>query len=122
MTDNAIIAPVKKGGFVKGVSGNPAGRPKNTKNAITLHKIALEGELRARLKGDMYAVVDKCVELALAGDQAMIKLLIDKVIPTSRASEDDAPQKERIQIVISQLADSRQPITVTGTTLEGEQT
>lgn len=105
MTDNnAVVIPQKhRGGFVKGVSGNPAGRPKNSKNAVTLHKIALEGELRTQLKDEMGEVLKKAIELAKAGDTSMIKLLIDKVISSPRSSDDESAGKERVQIFISQL-------------------
>lgn len=88
--------------FQKGRSGNPAGRPKGTKNRVTLMKVALELDLRTRLKHDAQEILDKAIDMAKNGDQAMIKLLIDKMIPTSKAI-DDEPTKERVQVVISQL-------------------
>ena len=88
--------------FQKGRSGNPAGRPKGAKNRVTLMKVALELDLRTRLKHDAQEILDKAISMAKSGDQAMIKLLIDKMIPTSKAI-DDEPTKERVQVVISQL-------------------
>lgn len=114
MTESTQVAPVLEGqkrrkGFQKGVSGNPAGRPKNSKNAITLAKIALEGELRKQLSYDMCEILQTAINLAKSGDQQMIKLLIDKVIPTTRASEDGEGPRERIQIVINKLPEADQP-------------
>lgn len=101
---NELVAPKpKKAGFVKGVSGNPAGRPKGSKNKITLMKLALEGELRAGLKNHAQEILDVAIRLAKSGDTAMLKLLIDKMIPTSKSIDDEAPTKERININIARL-------------------
>jgi hypothetical protein len=95
--------------FKKGVSGNPGGRPKGSKNKITLMKIALEGDLRVRLNRSAHDVLEKCINLALEGDTSMIKLLVDKMIPTSK-SVDDEPTKERVQININRLENERTTI------------
>jgi len=120
--------PAKRGQFVKGQSGNPHGRPKGSKSAITLLKTQLEGELRQRMKKDMHAVVAEVVRQALPrdiimrdgngnpiknedgtyktetkdGDREMLKLLFSSWVPKARASEDDSP-REKIQIVIGKL-------------------
>jgi hypothetical protein len=94
--------------FQKGVSGNPAGRPKGSKNRITLMKIALEGDLRTRLGKSAHEILERAIEMAKAGDPAMIKLLVDKMIPTSR-SVDEEPSKERVQIVINRLGKEELP-------------
>lgn len=97
-------APTKKGGkFIKGVSGNPLGRPRGSKNKITLMKLALEGELRQQLKHDAQEILQVAIQKAKEGDTAMLKLLVDKMIPTSKAMDDD-PVKERVQVFVSQLA------------------
>lgn len=115
MTD---IVPVKKPNlFQKGQSGNPAGRPKGSKNAISIIKLQLEGEMRARMRPNMAAVVDEMVrqamptkivdpntgvETILPGDKDMLKTLFGAWVSKSRASEDESP-KEKIQIVIGKL-------------------
>jgi hypothetical protein len=114
--------------FQKGQSGNPAGRPKGSKNAISLIKIQMEGELRARMRKDMPAVIDEMIRQAmpthvprldvnnqpvvdasgaqvvdiLPGDRDMLKTLFKSWVSGTRASEDDAP-KEKIQIIIGKL-------------------
>ena len=67
-------------------------------------KLALELDLRSRLKHDAHEILAKAIELAKNGDQAMIKLLVDKMVPTSKAM-DDEPTKERVQIFIDRLPD-----------------
>jgi hypothetical protein len=86
----------------KGVSGNPAGRPKGSKNAISLVKLQIEGELRAQMKGDMTHVMRKIMDLALEGDKEMLKLLFKSWVSGTVASDEDAP-KDKIQIVIGKL-------------------
>jgi Family of unknown function (DUF5681) len=65
--------------FVKGQSGNPAGRPKGLKNRKTLvAELFLEGEADKLAR--------KAVELALDGNEAALRLCLDRLI---------APRRER---------------------------
>jgi hypothetical protein len=88
------------GQFPKGVSGNPAGRPKGRKNEITLLKQELELALRERATPEMGAVLDKAVELALEGHPGMIKLLLE--LHMSKGTTDDKVKgTERVAIQIN---------------------
>jgi hypothetical protein len=89
---------VKGGKFVKGQSGNPAGRPKGSKNAITLLKQSLELQLREQAAPDLGAVLDKAVELALDGNPAMIKMLLEMHMSKGLNDESNATEKVAIQI------------------------
>ena len=60
--------------FTKGVSGNPAGRPPGSRNAATEMAQAL-------LDGEAGALVRKCVELALEGNPAAMKLCLERLVP-----------------------------------------
>src|SRR5690349_7953244 len=60
--------------FEKGQSGNPAGRPKGSRNATT---IALEN----LLDGQAEALTNKAVEMALNGDMAALRLCMDRILP-----------------------------------------
>jgi hypothetical protein len=101
MTSQAL-SKKHKGQFPKGVSGNPAGRPKGSKNAITLLKQSLELQLRDQAAPDMGAVLDKAIELALEGDRQMIKLLLDKHM--TAGANDDAKASEKVAIQINSHA------------------
>jgi hypothetical protein len=68
-----------RGRFVKGRSGNPAGRPPGARNKAT---IAAE----AMLDGEAEALTRKALDLALAGDPAALRLCLDRVV---------APRRER---------------------------
>lgn len=63
--------------FREGKSGNPGGRPKGSKNKITLLKQKLELELREASQDRMPEVLKKAFDLALAGDRTMLKLLLE---------------------------------------------
>jgi hypothetical protein len=51
----------------------------------------------------MAEILAQAIQKAKDGDPAMIKLLLDKTLPTSKAAEDDAPAKEKVQIFIDRL-------------------
>ena len=57
--------------FKPGQSGNPAGKPKGTRNATTL-------ALEALLDGQAAALTQKAIDLALAGDMAALRLCLDR--------------------------------------------
>jgi hypothetical protein len=60
--------------FQPGQSGNPAGRPKGSRNATT---VALEN----LLDGQATALTPKAVDLALDGDMAALRLCMDRILP-----------------------------------------
>lgn len=89
---------VKKNGFVKGESGNPGGRPKGSKNQITLLRQSLELQLRESAAPDMVGVMRKAIELALDGDRSMIKLLLELHLAKQVNDQENAVEKVTIQI------------------------
>lgn len=60
--------------FQKGQSGNPAGRPKGSRNATTV-------TLEILLDGQAEALTNKAVEMALDGDMAALRLCMDRILP-----------------------------------------
>jgi len=92
--------------FKKGVSGNPAGKPRGAKDKRT--------ELRALLQPQAAALVDKAVGMALAGDATALRICIDRIIPPIRA-RDEAVEigtftgslSERGSAVLRALAEGR---------------
>jgi hypothetical protein len=65
--------------FPKGQSGNPGGRPRGSSNRATRAAEML-------LDGEATALTRKAVELALAGDQAALRLCLERTV---------APRRER---------------------------
>jgi hypothetical protein len=60
--------------FKKGQSGNPAGKPKGSRNKTTVL-------LEALLDGKAEALTKKAIEMAGKGDPAMMRLCIERLIP-----------------------------------------
>jgi hypothetical protein len=62
------------GQFEPGQSGNPNGRPKGSRNAMTL-------ALEALLDGQAQALTTKAIELGLEGDLAALRICMDRILP-----------------------------------------
>ncbi len=60
--------------FPKGQSGNPAGRPKGSRNTTTL-------ALETLLDGQATALTQKAIDVALTGDIAALRLCLDRILP-----------------------------------------
>ena len=99
--EDSKVLPIRdeKGRFPKGVSGNPAGRPKGSVSKVTILKQALEEQLREQAAPDMSKVMQKALELAQEGDRSMIKLLLE--LHMSKGVGDDKEAKEKVSINIS---------------------
>ena len=63
--------------FPKGQSGNPGGRPRGSSNRATRAAELL-------LDGEAAALTRKAVELALAGDEAALRLCLDRTVAPRR--------------------------------------
>lgn len=77
MTDEPEKTNQKQGGFQKGQSGNPAGRPRGARNKATLAAEAL-------LDGEAETITRKAVEHAKAGDPWAVRLCLERVLPARR--------------------------------------
>jgi hypothetical protein len=66
-----------KSRFEKGKSGNPAGRPKGSRNRSTL-------ALEAILEGDAESIVRKVIELATDGDTQALQMCLDRLMPARK--------------------------------------
>lgn len=78
------ITPVntgqKQGGkFPKGVSGNPAGKPKGARHKSTLAALSL-------FEGESEALTRKAVDMALEGDTTALKICLDRIIPSLKST------------------------------------
>jgi len=87
----------KQVGWLKGQSGNPAGRPKGAKNKTTLAAESL-------LKDHAEAITQKVIDLALQGDLLALKMCLDRLLPLPRRpaiEHNTVIHQERRQYVIS---------------------
>ena len=69
-----------KGKFKEGVSGNPSGRPKGSRNKATI-------AIQSLLDGEAEEIARKAIELAKDGDMTAIRLVLERIIPPRK----DAP-------------------------------
>ena len=76
--------------FVKGQSGNPAGRPVGSKNKCT--------QFRELLEDDLPSLVSVLREKALEGDMNAMRLLLERLVP-------------KVQVVDMNLQSAYEPIT-----------
>ncbi len=96
------VARNPDGTFPKGVSGNPAGRPKGGKNKITALKQDLEIAVREHMTPSVIRdIVHKMALQALEGDVQAAKLILDKTISNVKTEEDAQSSDRKIEIVIS---------------------
>lgn len=73
---------LQDGTWQKGVSGNPAGRPKGARHKTT---VAIE----AMLAGQAQGLTQKAIELALNGDTVALRLCLDRLAPPRRSPSVD---------------------------------
>ena len=80
--------------YVKGQSGNPAGRPKGSRGRFTVFRDAVEPSIEA--------LVDVLIKKALEGDMAAMRLLLERTVPRVQAespSELSEFQPVKIELV-----------------------
>src|SRR5947207_12278914 len=81
MTENSMEKQRRTGRgkpFVKGQSGNPAGKPKGARNAATL-------AAEAPLDSEAEALTRKAVDLALKGDTVALRLCLERIMPARKS-------------------------------------
>ncbi len=82
--------------FTKGQSGNPQGRPRGVKD-----KRVLFAEMLDDYKITLF---DKALELALAGNEQMLKLLLDRILP-AKPKDNPLPEIGKLDGNITQQCD-----------------
>lgn len=117
----AVAAPVRDEGgkFVKGTSGNPAGKRKGTRNLITLERLNLELVMREYLgdpknKKRALEAVDRMFSIIETGSDkeatAAMKIFFDKVLSAPKEQEDQGSGARAVTVIIeNRTADDTGP-------------
>ncbi len=89
----------EKGQFVEGKSGNPLGRPKGSKNKITIAKLMVEEAFREGHANKILHVLELVLNQALEGDKTSQKLVWDSAMSKQAVAEDKtAANKQQITV------------------------
>ena len=83
-----------------GQSGNPNGRPKGSKNKLTILREAVLANAENIVLENWEDLVKCTVALAKAGDPTALKILWDRVIPAKRAIEEKS-KEDKLNITIN---------------------
>lgn len=70
--------------FTKGKSGNPSGRPKGAQDRRTL--------FRSMIEPQSAELVSKAISMALNGNEQMLKLLLERILPAKPGWDENIVQ------------------------------
>lgn len=95
--------------FQKGQSGNPAGKPRGTVNAVT--------RLRRKLATEVPAIMSRMVRAALDGDVQAARLILERTVPSLKPEAaavrfpgvQGAPLSERAGAILVAIAEGKIP-------------
>jgi hypothetical protein len=120
-----LVARDNKGRFVKGVSGNPAGKPKGVKHRITELRQNTELALRdylAHPDNQLKAMeaIDRVMDIVRHSDEktsvAAAKLILDKLVPNARGGSEDEHSSSRgrptTMVIVNQTEGARSPVEI----------
>lgn len=104
--------------FTKGMSGNPRGRPKGSKNKSTILREAMENKTDRMLSREVPKVLKVVIAAAIKGDMSAAKMILDRAVPVIKAGEGgDGGLQGGINITITNLTADHGK---TETVIEGE--
>lgn len=102
-TGSSVISRDSKGRFPKETSGNYKGRTKGSKGQITQLRLGLEQALREQIGESLEKVAAKAVQMALNGNTAMIKLLLELFISKPQALDEGEGGITKITLNVRKL-------------------
>jgi hypothetical protein len=94
-----VLQRTATGTYIEGTSGNPKGRPKGSKNKVTLFKLQAEEAFRERNVERIDIVLDLILTAALDGDKNARKMVWDACMSKAGLTEDkNSGQKQSITV------------------------
>lgn len=98
LQDGGEVRRGARGRFVAGRSGNPAGRPRGSRNRATVAALSL-------LDGEAKAITRKAVALAKRGDGVALRLCVERLIPRrDRVVDIELPDLRRVADVVEAVS------------------
>ncbi len=80
---------------------NKGGRPPGSKNKDTLFKELMAGKFQSKAEKDITKVYEVLFEKAGKGDMKAIKLILDRVVPSTRSVDMEQMEKGGLNINIT---------------------
>jgi len=108
-----LTSEEKKASPTQDIVKSKGGRPPGSKNKTTLFKEAMRGGFENILERDGLRVFEAVVSKAIEGDMTAAKLIMDRVLPTSKAIDLDALERSAglsISINVGSLEKQLNPI------------
>lgn len=91
------------GKFLPGKSGNPKGRTKGARSRITLARLLVEEGLRRKLANKADKLLDRAIDMALDGNDRVMRALLDKMLTTPKEAEEADAVDREIRVIINNL-------------------
>lgn len=101
-------------GFKKGLSGNPGGRPKGSKNSLTILKEAVLAKSEDVILEHFPKIVTAVCQKAMEGDMTAAKLIMDRILPTKKAVEFSTKDNQDfgIKIIVQGIETHQSSVTI----------
>jgi len=93
----------EKGRILPGYTGNMAGKTRGIRNKITLDRLMLEDKLRTVLERKSPALLNKAIEMAMEGNDRIMRGLLDKLLSTPKHDDPGEAKDNEIKILIQNL-------------------
>lgn len=108
--------------YTKGKSGNPAGRPKGAKNKATIFKEICKAQFDGKVEEVLPAVLDTLMNKAIEGDLKAIQMILDRIIPVSKAVDLETAglAGKGVNITINALEVKNETETIEDRTIHGQ--
>jgi len=95
------------------------GRPKGSKGKATLFKEVMRQGFETALQKDFSKVLDVVISKAVDGDMVAAKMLLDRVVPAQKASDNSLADKGNLNIQIT-VGGMEEPKQIEGEVIESE--
>lgn len=89
-----------RGRFLPGNVANPKGRGKGVRNRMTLARLLVEEALRRKLANKADRLMDKAIQMALDGDEKVMKVLLDKLMVSPKEEDAETEMDRSVTVVI----------------------